>query len=140
LNPAAKIFFDDANHPVPAVGFDFDAVDLKAELEAARERIAELEARLDVERRDHKADTGHYRDKLAEFARFTCGALIGGKPSAEIAGRRVYFFALLLKQSPFSSQAELARHLGLTPGAVCQQLNAFKANNPLFLASNRESN
>lgn len=120
MHPDAKIYFDDANHPVPAVEFDFDA----------------LEA--DATRRDYENTIRYQRDKLAEFVRFTCDALLAGNPSAEIAGRRAYYFALLLKQPPFSSQAELARHLDLTEGRISQQLKEFQRENPLFLAANRE--
>ena len=116
MNAENKIGFDDDGRPVHVTDFDFAA--------------------LEAERRDHKNDVHYYRDKLVEFVRFTCDALLAGNPSAEIAGRRAYFFALLLKQPPFSSQAELARHLGLSGAAVCQQLNAFKAETPLFAALN----
>ena len=114
MNAENKTGFDDDGKPVHVTDFDFAA--------------------LEAERRDHVADVQYYRDKLSEFLRFTCDALLAGNPSAEIAGRRAYFFALLLKQPPFPTQAELARHLGLSGAAVCQQLNAFKAENPLFSA------
>jgi hypothetical protein len=115
-----KIGFDDDGHPVGVTEFNFDA----------------LEA--DAQRRDYEDAIRYQRDKLAEFVRFTCDALLAGNPSAEIAGRRAYFFALLLKQPPFASQSELARHLGLTEGRISQQLKAFKRENPLFLALNGE--
>ena len=118
MNAENKIGFDDDGRPVHVTDFDFAA--------------------LEAERRDHENDAHYYRDKLVEFVRFTCDALLAGNPSAEIAGRRAYFFALVLKQPPFSSQAELARHLGLTEGRISQQLKEFQRGNPLFLAANRE--
>jgi hypothetical protein len=133
-----KIGFDDDGKPVGVTEFDFAALDAKGELAEARERIAELEAQLNVAKRDRVAGVAYYRDKLPEFVRFTCDALLAGNPSAETAGRRAYFFALLLKQSSFSSQAELARHLDLSEGRISQELKAFKRENPLFIAVNGE--
>lgn len=121
MNPNDKIGFDDDGRPVAVTEFDF----------------APLEA--DAQRRDYEEAIQYQRDKLAEFVRFTCDALLAGNPSAEVVGRRAYFFALLLKQSPFESQAELARHLGLSEGRISQQIKAFLRENPLFLASNRNS-
>lgn len=116
----SNIKFDDDGNPVPFVEFDFAA----------------LEA--DAARRDRADAVEYQRDKLTELIRFMCVALLEGNPSAEVAGRRAYFIALLLRQSPFGSQAELARHLGLSAAAICQQLNAFKAQNPLLSATNSE--
>jgi hypothetical protein len=120
LNAPGKIGFDDDGQPVGVTEFNYDEVEADA--------------------RDRDATLLYYREKLAEFVRFTCDALLSGNPSAEIAGRRAYFFALALKQPPFASQNELAAHLGLSKGAISQQLNAFVGQNPLLSQSKRESN
>jgi hypothetical protein len=92
--------------------------------------IAALEA--EAERRDLEAVAAHYRDKLAEFARFTCDVLLSGNPSAEVIRRRAYFYALAMKQPPFSTQTELAAHLGVSRQAISKQVDTFLKENPLM--------
>jgi hypothetical protein len=119
VNAPDKIGFDDDGKPVGVTDFDF----------------AEVEA----ERRDNAAAIENYRDKLTEFVRFTCDALLSGNPTAEQAGRRAFFFAQLgLENPPFKSQAKLAKHLGITGAAVSQQLNAFRAAFPLISRISRK--
>jgi len=106
--------FDDSGQRVPFVEFDFGAVEAK------------------IDRLDREAVAAYHRDKLTEFVRFTCDALLSGNPSAKVAGRRAYFFALALKQPPFESQHELAEHLDLDKGTISKQFNFFLSQNPLL--------
>jgi hypothetical protein len=106
--------FDDSGQRVPVVEFDFAALEDEAE------------------RNDRERVERYNREKLGDFVRFACDAILSGNPSAEVAGRRAYFFAFLLKQPPFVTQAELSKHLGLSKGAISQQLNSFLLENPLL--------
>jgi hypothetical protein len=116
MHPDAKIAVVDKRLTL-FVDFDFDAVEVK--------------------QADQEQDAAYYREKLNEFARFTCDVLLSGNPSAEVVRRRAYFYALAFKQPPFHSQKELAAHLGISKGAVSQQLNSFLSRNPLLAGNLR---
>jgi DNA-binding MarR family transcriptional regulator len=91
-------------------------------LDELRARNAELETRIsDLER-----DLAFYKEKRVEELRFLFAILHDGLPPEKIAGRRSYFLAQRFFSKPqFKSDAALARHLGITPAAVSQQLNEF---------------
>ena len=111
---ADGVAFVEEGERVPFVEFDFGAVEAE------------------VDRRDREGVAAYHRDKLTELVRFTCYALLSGNPSAELAGRRAYFFALALRQPPFESQHELAEHLDLDKGTISKQFNFFLSQNPLL--------
>lgn len=119
MSPAGKTGFDDAGRPVPVEDFQH------AEEEAARA--------------DRDSAISYYRDKLQEIFPFFCDALLSGNPTAEQAGRRAYFLALVIRQPPFETQTELATHLGLSKGAISQQLNSFLRENPILAGLWRDS-
>jgi hypothetical protein len=118
VSDAHKIGFDDNVRPVPSVEFDFDAIE-------ARERDAEI--------RNLKADVEFFKDRLADVIRCVRDSILLGNPTPKQAGRRAYYFAQLVSEvGPFESQAQLAKHLGVTPGRISQELNSFLDENPLI--------
>jgi hypothetical protein len=133
LSPDATIQHKPAIHGESGFAFENEA-----RVGVTEFNFADLDKEADA--RDRDATLFYYREKLSDFVRFTCAALLSGNPTAAIAGRRAFYFAFALKQPPFETQAQLAKHLGVTPGRVSQELNAFLGQNPLLSQSKRESN
>jgi len=124
LNAPGKIGFDDDGQPVGVTEFDFDAVE--ADKDAI---ILEQDARI----ADLEADVRNYKEKACELVRVIFGTILSGLPAEAEAGRRSYFFAqLVFEKPPFDSQAQLAKHLGISGAAVSQQLNDFREDFPLI--------
>lgn len=104
--------------------FDFAAVETDRDA-----IILEQEARIG----DLEADLLHYKEKSIEIVRVIFNTILSGLPAEAEAGRRAYFFAqLVFEKPPFDSQAQLAKHLGVSGAAVSQQLNDFRADFPLI--------
>jgi hypothetical protein len=99
VHPSASIAFDDDNRPVPAVGFDFDAVDGEP---ASAEDICRFQQEIIV--------------RLLDFLETK------GKPAH--VGRRAILLGHLIR--PSATQQSLAARLGVTPGRVCQELKILK--------------
>ena len=117
MNDAHKIGLEHGN-PVPVTDFAWDEID-----------VHEQEARI----RNLAADKTHFKIRLEQVIQSVRDCILAGNPSPERAGRRAYYFAQLVsKVPPFQSQAKLAKHLGITPGRVSQELNAFLGENPLI--------
>ncbi len=119
MNPGGKIGYDENGQPVGVTEFEF------AEEESAR---VDREAALEYE-----------RDKHQEVIRFIFEVLLCDTPKAGQVGKRAYFLASILKQSPFEKQSDLAAHLKITPGAVSHGFNNLCEQYPILARVRRDS-
>lgn len=102
---APSIAFNDQGEPVPTTGFDYDAV-----------------ARAVDGEQDTAGDLARVRQQtLARLLHF-----LTTRANAKRAGQRAHLLAYLIGQSPSKNQKQLARQLGVTPGAVSQKLNLLR--------------
>jgi len=114
VNGEQKIGFDDNSQRVAVTDFDFAAVDRDSAIE-------DLQAALD-----------YAKSKIPELLDMVLEILISETLTAEQLKRRVFYFAFLTRRKPFASQTDLAKHLGITPAAVSQQLNSLCEKFPLL--------
>ena len=114
MHTAANIKFDDAHRPVPAVDFDFAAIDRDAALE-------DLQAVIDYQKR-----------KLPEMLGLIVEALLSESLTADKLQKRVLYFGYLARRQPFASQLDLAAHLKISPAAVNQGIKNLCEKYPIM--------
>ncbi len=118
VNQPGEINFDDDQHPVGVVEFDYAAVDGEAETDAPVDSVSD--ARLVFDRRQA-----------------ICGLLAlltAGDATAQTIGARALLLAVLVKAGTgHQTQREIAKRLHITPGRLSQIKREFLRNVPDFI-------
>jgi len=122
--------FDDNGNPIPTVEFDYAALDSERG-ERGNPLLAVVDEELVARIESLEAEVARYITKAAELAKVIFNTILADLPNEQKAGRLTYLFAFAIGHSQFKSQAELAKHLGMSGAAVSQQLKAFRATLPL---------
>ena len=121
MDAGRKIGFSENGQPVPIADFDFNAVDPAAVIEDLR-----------LENENLRRDLAYAKSKAPELAELIFCVLLWPPYGAEELKRRAWLLGFLMGKTCFTSQADLARFLGITPAAVTQQLNALCSQFPLL--------
>jgi hypothetical protein len=121
LDAGGNIAFDDRGRPVPAVDFDFAAVDPAAVIEDLHTEIENL-----------RRDLAYARSKVPEVVDLIFEILLSQPHAAEQMKRRMVALAFIMERTTFKTQAELAQFLGTTPQAVSKQVDSICSRSPLL--------